>query len=402
MGQRDIIASVKGLMEANWCEGEIRDRDYSGSKNKITPEKAERFFYTCPDRNIYPHQWFWDSCFHIIINSKLSELNRALKELSTLLANQSEIGHIGHMNYWMSKGISPIDYILKRYYPDKDRTPLIQPAFLAHAFKYLLNAIKILKKNNKGTKNSKVIDEFDESDIFKEYYPKILKYYLYILNTRAYSLDFIKTILLKTPQKELERQDPINLRLEVREKLKNFESLRVEDSEDRQDLFRRIMKDLGDEFIIFNIHPWESGTDNIPIYDKLLKIKPPFLIIKWMIKMLRSLSFNKKDKWVVPAIIKRNYFVIGDVLNNSVFADGLTILSKLAAEYNQASDSEWLRKVAQIHVASIYKRMYSDEDKIFYSIDIFGNFIKVKAVSSFAPLNLDFVNNPIIKEINKG
>lgn len=64
---------------ADWC-----DRDYD---------------FVCPSADTYPFQWFWDSCFHAIVLSRL-DTNWAAAELRTLLANQHPDGFISHLTFW--------------------------------------------------------------------------------------------------------------------------------------------------------------------------------------------------------------------------------------------------------------------------------------------------------------
>jgi len=56
------------------------------------------FFYLSPD-SVHFHQWFWDSCFHIIVMSK-SEPEIAKKEFGTLISVQQKDGFIPHIIFW--------------------------------------------------------------------------------------------------------------------------------------------------------------------------------------------------------------------------------------------------------------------------------------------------------------
>ena len=55
--------------------------------------------YVCPSVETYPFQWFWDSCFHAIVLSRM-DIERAEQELKTLLMNQQPDGFIPHVTYW--------------------------------------------------------------------------------------------------------------------------------------------------------------------------------------------------------------------------------------------------------------------------------------------------------------
>ena len=74
----------------NILEGNIKKGYSRGLKKK--------YFYISPDR-VHFHQWFWDSCFHIIVMSnKYPEC--AKRELETLLSVEQENGFIPHIIFW--------------------------------------------------------------------------------------------------------------------------------------------------------------------------------------------------------------------------------------------------------------------------------------------------------------
>ena len=74
--------------------------------------------YAAPNRQVYPWQWLWDSCFHSIIWVELDEARRAVAELASALSTQDANGFIPHVNYvrdpdfhasfWGRRGMSSI------------------------------------------------------------------------------------------------------------------------------------------------------------------------------------------------------------------------------------------------------------------------------------------------------
>lgn len=54
--------------------------------------------YTCPNRDRYPWQWLWDSCFHAIVWAEVGD-DRAIEELGTCFAGQLDGGFVPHMGY---------------------------------------------------------------------------------------------------------------------------------------------------------------------------------------------------------------------------------------------------------------------------------------------------------------
>src|SRR4029077_9064121 len=73
---QDLREQVVELYRTNRRQGHAawRDADYD---------------YTCPSADTYPFQWFWDSCFHAIVLSRLDP-PRAEAEVRTLLLTQRE------------------------------------------------------------------------------------------------------------------------------------------------------------------------------------------------------------------------------------------------------------------------------------------------------------------------
>jgi len=55
--------------------------------------------FTCPNSTTYPWLWLWDSCFHAIVWQQLAQTDRALAELTTVLAAQDADGFVPHVQY---------------------------------------------------------------------------------------------------------------------------------------------------------------------------------------------------------------------------------------------------------------------------------------------------------------
>src|SRR6185295_2453567 len=56
--------------------------------------------YISPAPGTYPFQWFWDTCFHVIMLTRLGEFDLAQRNLRSLFAMQEEDGFVGHMVFW--------------------------------------------------------------------------------------------------------------------------------------------------------------------------------------------------------------------------------------------------------------------------------------------------------------
>jgi glycogen debranching enzyme len=76
------------LLRAGWREGRRADG---------TP-----FAFTCPAPRRYPHQWYWDSCFHAIVWRHIDP-ERAREELRTLVRAMSPKGLVPHTVFWAGR-----------------------------------------------------------------------------------------------------------------------------------------------------------------------------------------------------------------------------------------------------------------------------------------------------------
>jgi glycogen debranching enzyme len=56
--------------------------------------------YVAPSPRTYPYQWFWDTCFHVVMLARLGEHEIAKRNLRSLFAMQEDDGFVGHMVFW--------------------------------------------------------------------------------------------------------------------------------------------------------------------------------------------------------------------------------------------------------------------------------------------------------------
>lgn len=108
------------VLERNWREGETPD--------------GVRFAFARPDRDKFPAQFLWDSCFHAIAWSRIDP-QRGARELRSLVTAQEPDGHIGHTIFWDA----PIRASRRPFYnvsaPTDRMTRTIQPPFLGLAWR---------------------------------------------------------------------------------------------------------------------------------------------------------------------------------------------------------------------------------------------------------------------------
>ena len=98
-------------------------------------KSGDIYFYIAPSRGKYPHQWSWDSSFHAIVNCRLGRIDLAKAEITTLLSAMTPEGHLPHIIFHENSSATRVDKILRSYWPQRDRSPLIQPPVFAIAVK---------------------------------------------------------------------------------------------------------------------------------------------------------------------------------------------------------------------------------------------------------------------------
>jgi Mannosylglycerate hydrolase MGH1-like glycoside hydrolase domain len=101
----DLRAEVAEVLHAHWRDGG----------------------YTVPNRDVYPWQWLWDSCFHAVIWAELGDGERAVTELANALAGQDEDGFVPHITYHGEPGF------LEAFWGRPATSSITQPPMYGHA-----------------------------------------------------------------------------------------------------------------------------------------------------------------------------------------------------------------------------------------------------------------------------
>src|SRR5262249_10638831 len=102
------------------------------------------YCYIAPSPGTYPFQWFWDTCFHVLMLTRLGEHESPRRNLRSLFQMQEEDGFVGHMVFW--KQVMPLRHtdVLQARPSWRDLRPhmsaLIQPTFAATALLRLFEA----------------------------------------------------------------------------------------------------------------------------------------------------------------------------------------------------------------------------------------------------------------------
>lgn len=126
-------------------------------------KEGEEYFYVCPSPGRYPHQWFWDSCFHAISMSNFN-VDLAKKELKTLISCTGPDGFLPHIIYWQNSLIKET-WLIRFFYNSTKFTRLTQPPLIGVALE------KIYEKDN-------------DKAFLKNVLPAVTKFYEWIKENR--------------------------------------------------------------------------------------------------------------------------------------------------------------------------------------------------------------------------
>ena len=129
--ERKLREDIRGLLLKNLIQG------YSGLL-------GQRYCYIAPALKRYPFQWFWDTCFHVLILTRLGEYELAKKNLRSLFAMQEDNGFVGHMIFWhqiIPRRRTDIMQARPNWHALRPHmSALIQPCFVAMALLALFRA----------------------------------------------------------------------------------------------------------------------------------------------------------------------------------------------------------------------------------------------------------------------
>ena len=117
------------------------------------------------------------------------------------------------------------------------------------------------------------------------------------------------------------------------------------------------------------IHPWESGTDNSPCYDKPLKLnfKTPFGALKRMNLYPHLLDRWAKLGWDIKKIAEQNVFVFEDLTVISITIRGILSLARLNEALGRKEKATYWRKKAEKMTEMLLKIHWDENAGLFFS-----------------------------------
>ena len=269
-------------------------------KNRV---EGPNFWYTRPGGK-YKHQFFWDSCCHALVLRHLDP-TFAKRELHSLFRFQEPSGFIPHIS-------AHIDPWLSRFYWGRyGSSGLIQPPIVAESVWALY--------------------EVDHDKAFlRELYPKLTKYYEFILTVRDHDQDHLFSY----------------------------------------------------------IHPWESGWDQSIEWEFAFQGRQQFGR-QWRTRFwLMTLPFRRL-KWDQEAMMRTARFHVETVDGNVLLALNLSAMASIAKALGKGSDaSKWHEQAKQVEKAVLTDLWDGDTFVDHYLVGSMHDIIKKRTPAMFFPLLL--------------
>lgn len=159
-------------------------------------------------------------------------------------------------------------------------------------------------------------------------------------------------------------------------------------------------RDSNNNGLIEAIHPWETGIDSTPTFDKQLGIRKPhpnfgefMLKYYWIFFRYYLLGWDEKE------ILSKKIFLSDNLLINSIYAKALKSMSRLALILGNENDFKDFDDRYKVVLAALIKYSWSEEDKIFYDLDENDEQVKIKTISSLMPLILDDLPKKFVEDL---
>ena len=115
----------------------VRELMLGNVKDGYSALLGQHYCYIAPALKPYPFQWFWDTCFHVVILARLGEFDLAKRNLRSLFAMQEANGFVGHMVFWKKVLPTRLSDVIQARPTWQSLRPhmsaLIQPPFAAQA-----------------------------------------------------------------------------------------------------------------------------------------------------------------------------------------------------------------------------------------------------------------------------
>lgn len=315
------------------------------TKARSVLEENDRGSYTVPSGQLYPHQWFWDSCF-IAIGQRHYDIDRAQSEVLSLLRGQWSNGMLPNIIFndeaiyrrdrelWQSK-LSPLS-------PDHVATSgITQPPMIAEA------AVRIGDK----------LPLAERRTWYKMVFPAILKYHQWLYEDR----------------------DPHQEGL----------VLQIHPWETGTDNTPPWMAAMHDHLLPW----WIRGIEKMHI-DWILSLArrdTPYVPAKHRLSNIESLALYdaqrrlRRKAYNIDKILDHSLFAIEDLMFNSILIRANELLRHIARSIREELPEDLLKQM--VLTTKTLEQLWDPYDSEYYSRDfITHDLLKEPSIASLMPL----------------
>jgi hypothetical protein len=165
--KRDLRESVRALLLRNVKDG-------------YSELLKQSYCYIAPALKPYPFQWFWDTCFHVIMLARLGEHALAKKNLRSLFSMQEDNGFVGHMIFW--EQMLPLR-----------RTDIMQARPTWHGLRPHMSAL--IQPAFAGIALHTLFEECRDRVYLGEMYARVRRYHEWLAKNRDFDGDGLLTLI---------------------------------------------------------------------------------------------------------------------------------------------------------------------------------------------------------------
>lgn len=149
-------------------------------------------------------------------------------------------------------------------------------------------------------------------------------------------------------------------------------------------------RDPDKDGLVSVIHPWELGIDLTPTGDRFLgnkKDHPGF--VSSYIKMFSIFRKYKKMGWDEERILASNTYEMENVLFNVIVSEASRSVARLYYSVGDLENHIKYWSIANRIKWQLINKCWSEEDGIFYDLNMDNEHIAIKTISSLSPLFLE-------------
>ena len=320
------------------------------NKNNISDEQIS---YTIPSKNLYPHQWSWDSGWIVYGYCAMNKIKKAEQEIISLFKYQWKNGLVPSIvfhslendTYWPSPDIWNLTEDAKNFTNKSNSTGIVQPPIHASA------CLKIYDSNNDKNKGKQFLEKI---------YDKLILWHKYLYQDRDPNNEGL--VFIRHPWESGMDNSPI------------WDSSldRIEISEYKYSKYRTDNKKVNSD---------ERPTDLT--YERYIRL----------IEIFKECKYNENE------IVNKSEFIIQDVLFNVLLLKSNYALKKIAEILNKQNGikliNDWISKTE-----NGMEKLY--HNNFYYDFDLKTNkIINVKTITGLSPIQFKNKTKEIISVLKK-